>query len=245
MKYFQPRCQKWATFKTHVAGGIFPLGFAAGFPWRLLRKEPRLKLINFVFLRHTGFPSATICLFVKWISWLYIWAGFITESITASNKQRMLNKVLLDSCSRFNVLNFPRSQKWNKYQKGSGSRVLVFLQEFWNPSFSSVMVRSQKNRSNNTQFLMKKVTYSQLSPTSCGTIFVASPRPVLCVLVSHNLRLNVPYFTFPSSILDARLGLQHGRRFIVLGHQYGRRDVMWKHSIRDPYEIRTAIGLVS
>ena len=24
---------------------------------------------------------------------------------------------------------------------------------------------------------------------------------------------------------------QHGRRFIVLGHQYGRRDVMWKHSI--------------
>ena len=104
----------------------------------------------------------------------------------------MLNKVLLDSCSRFNVSNFPRSQKWNKYQKGSGSRVLVFLQEFWNPSFSSVMVRSQKNRSNNTQFLMKKVTYSQLSPTSCGTIFVASPRPVLCVLVSHNLRLNVP-----------------------------------------------------
>ena len=30
-----------------------------------------------------------------------------------------------------------------------------------------------------------------------------------------------------------RIGLrnQHGRRFIVLGHQYGRRDVMWKHSI--------------
>ena len=24
---------------------------------------------------------------------------------------------------------------------------------------------------------------------------------------------------------------QHGRRFVVLGHQYGRRDVMWKHSI--------------
>ena len=23
---------------------------------------------------------------------------------------------------------------------------------------------------------------------------------------------------------------QHGPRFIVLGHQYGRRDVMWKHS---------------
>ena len=181
MKYFQPRCQKWATFKTHVAGGIFPLGFAAGFPWRLLRKEPRLKLINFVFLRHTGFPSATICLFVKWISWLYIWAGFITESITASNKQRMLNKVLLDSCSRFNVLNFPRSQKWNKYQKGSGSRVLVFLQEFWNPSYSSVMVRSQKNRSNNTQFFMKKVTYSQLSPTSCGNNFCrVSASCILC-----------------------------------------------------------------
>ena len=30
-----------------------------------------------------------------------------------------------------------------------------------------------------------------------------------------------------------RIGLrhQHGRCFIVLGHQYGRRDVMWKHSI--------------
>ena len=28
-----------------------------------------------------------------------------------------------------------------------------------------------------------------------------------------------------------RIGLerQHGRRFIVLGHQYGRRDVMWKY----------------
>ena len=24
---------------------------------------------------------------------------------------------------------------------------------------------------------------------------------------------------------------QHGRRFIVLVHQYGRRDVMWKRSI--------------
>ena len=27
------------------------------------------------------------------------------------------------------------------------------------------------------------------------------------------------------------LGRQHGRRFIVLGHQYGRCDIMWKHSI--------------
>ena len=27
------------------------------------------------------------------------------------------------------------------------------------------------------------------------------------------------------------LGHQHDPRFIVLGHQYGRRDVMWKHSI--------------
>ena len=27
------------------------------------------------------------------------------------------------------------------------------------------------------------------------------------------------------------LGHQHGRLFIVLWHQYGRRDVMWKHSI--------------
>ena len=56
----------------------------------------------------------------------------------------MLNKVLLDLCSRFNFLNFPSSQKWNKYQKGSGSRVLVFLQEFWNPCYSGILVRSQK-----------------------------------------------------------------------------------------------------
>ena len=27
------------------------------------------------------------------------------------------------------------------------------------------------------------------------------------------------------------LGHQHGPRFIVFRHQYGRRDVMWKHSI--------------
>ena len=26
---------------------------------------------------------------------------------------------------------------------------------------------------------------------------------------------------------------QHGRRFNVLGHQYGRRDVSWKHSINN------------
>ena len=26
-------------------------------------------------------------------------------------------------------------------------------------------------------------------------------------------------------------GDQHGHRFIALGHQYVRRDVMWKHSI--------------
>ena len=102
----------------------------------------------------------------------------------------MLNKVLLDLCSLFNFLNFPSSQKWNKYQKGSGSRVLVFLQEFWNPCYSGILVRS---------------TYSQLSPTftETETIFVASPRPVFCVLVSHNLRPNVPYFTSPSPILEA------------------------------------------
>ena len=29
---------------------------------------------------------------------------------------------------------------------------------------------------------------------------------------------------------------QHGSRFIVLGHKYGRRDVMWKHSIGIPSE---------
>ena len=27
------------------------------------------------------------------------------------------------------------------------------------------------------------------------------------------------------------LGHKHGRRFIVLGRQYGRHDVMWKHTI--------------
>ena len=48
----------------------------------------------------------------------------------ASNKQRMLNKVLLDSCSRFNVLNFPRSQKWNKSScRNFGTHVAVSL--FW------------------------------------------------------------------------------------------------------------------
>ena len=31
-----------------------------------------------------------------------------------------------------------------------------------------------------------------------------------------------------------RTGLRHhGRHFIVLGHQYGRRNVMWKHSIKE------------
>ena len=116
----------------------------------------------------------------------------------------MLNKVLLDLCSLFNFLNFPSSQKWNKYQKGSGSRVLVFLQEFWNPCYSGILVRSQKIEAT-TQFFLKKVTYSQLSPTftETETIFVASPRPVFCVLVSHNLRPNVPYFTSPSPILEA------------------------------------------
>ena len=33
------------------------------------------------------------------------------------------------------------------------------------------------------------------------------------------------------------LGRQHGRRFIVLGHQYGRHDVMWKHSIPSPQSV--------
>ena len=37
-----------------------------------------------------------------------------------------------------------------------------------------------------------------------------------------------------------RIGLehQHGHRFIVLGHQYGRRDVMWKHSTQCPTLIK-------
>ena len=33
------------------------------------------------------------------------------------------------------------------------------------------------------------------------------------------------------------LGHQHGRRFIVLEQQYGRRDVMWKHSIGQPIHL--------
>ena len=33
-------------------------------------------------------------------------------------------------------------------------------------------------------------------------------------------------------LLEDWFGNQHGRRFIVLEHQYGRRDVMWKRSIR-------------
>ena len=31
--------------------------------------------------------------------------------------------------------------------------------------------------------------------------------------------------------LRTGLGRKHGRRFIVLGHKFGRRDVMWKHTI--------------
>ena len=27
------------------------------------------------------------------------------------------------------------------------------------------------------------------------------------------------------------LGNKHGRRFIVLGHKYGRCDLMWKHNL--------------
>ena len=173
-----------------MAGGIFPLGFVAGFAWRLLRKEStpraRIPLVTqaktnkFCFLGSNWFSECDH-LFICKINLLTVYLGRVQNREYHGQQQAgMLNKVLLDSCSRFNVLNFPRSQKWKKYQKGSGSRVLVFLQEFWNPSYSSVLVRSQKNRSNNTQFFMKKVTYSQLSPTfpETETIFVASPRPV-------------------------------------------------------------------
>ena len=36
-----------------------------------------------------------------------------------------------------------------------------------------------------------------------------------------------------ANLLDQRIFFvhQHGRRYIVLQHQYGRRDVMWKRSI--------------
>ena len=34
------------------------------------------------------------------------------------------------------------------------------------------------------------------------------------------------------------LGHQQGCRFIVLGHQYGRRDVMWKHSIEQFFPLK-------
>ena len=34
------------------------------------------------------------------------------------------------------------------------------------------------------------------------------------------------------------LGHQHGRRFIVLGLQYGRRDVMWKNCIRGDFSYK-------
>ena len=110
-------------------------------------------------------------------------------------------KVLLDSCSRFNVLNFPRSQKWNKYQKGSGSRVLVFLQDFWNPSYSGVLVRSQKTHN----FLWRKWLIHNYPRHFQKLKQFLSRLHVLyqCVLVGHNLRLNVPYFTSPSPILDA------------------------------------------
>ena len=54
----------------------------------------------------------------------------------------------------------------------------------------------------------------------------------------HPLKLNGPWkvyrvfsLTWPESMLIYWNKRKSGRRFIVLGHQYGRRDVMWKHSI--------------
>ena len=41
------------------------------------------------------------------------------------------------------------------------------------------------------------------------------------------------------------LGYHHGRRWIGLGHQYGRRDVMWKHSISSIPNITAIPQLVS
>ena len=38
----------------------------------------------------------------------------------------------------------------------------------------------------------------------------------------HKKRVQLPEYWFG----------KHDHRFIVLGHQYGRRDIMWKHSIR-------------
>ena len=35
-----------------------------------------------------------------------------------------------------------------------------------------------------------------------------------------------------------RLGHQHGRSFIVLGHQYGRLDVMWKNTLHELWLLR-------
>ena len=54
----------------------------------------------------------------------------------------------------------------------------------------------------------------------------------------HPLKLNGPWkvyrvfsLTWPESMLIYWNKRKSGRRFIVLGHQYGRRDVMLKHFI--------------
>ena len=49
----------------------------------------------------------------------------------------------------------------------------------------------------------------------------------------HEKRVELPQDWF--------FGHQHGRRFIVLEHQYGRHDVMWKHSIQVKWRHRSII----
>ena len=48
----------------------------------------------------------------------------------------------------------------------------------------------------------------------------------------HKKRVQLPHDWF---------GTQHGRSFIVLGHQYGQHDIMWKESIQNmtAFEIQT------
>ena len=155
MKYFKPRCQKWATFKTHKKGGRrdFPSRLRR---WLCLAATPQgtqAKTNKFCFLASHWFSECDH-LFICKINLLTIYLGRVHNREYHGQQQAAhAQQVLLDSCSRFNVLNFPRSQRWNKYQKGSGSRVLVFLQEFWNPSYSSVMVRSQKIEATTHNFL--------------------------------------------------------------------------------------------
>ena len=66
-----------------------------------------------------------------------------------------------------------------------------------------------------------------LSSLPRGTVFLHR-RPKTELITGQPWKGEGPSKEFNSQKIG--LGHQHGRRFSVLGHQYDRRDVMWKHS---------------